>query len=119
MRIFYNKDGYQIYFNPSDAEIYINAKNIVEARRYFIDRMVWLFDSTVNERLQKTFDEQMEDVKQVVDGAYINKMCMSDEDHEWDCTGVSTDGLYYRCRKCNATKVYPVKDCRSTTTLNY
>jgi hypothetical protein len=116
MRIIYNNEEYQILFDPSESEIHINANNIVEARQHFLDRIAWLFDSTVNERFQKTFDEQMEDAKRVVDGTFINKMCMSDEDHEWDCTGISTDGLYYRCRKCNATKIHPVKDCRYTTT---
>ena len=115
MRIFYNKEGYQIYIDPSETEIYINANNIVKARQYFLDKIAWFFDSTVNSRFQKTFDEQMEDAKRVVDGAFINKMCESDEDHEWDCTGISTTGLHYRCRKCNATKTHPVKDCRSTT----
>ena len=118
MRIFYNKDGYQILFDSSETEIYINANNIVEARQYFLDRMVWLFDSTVNERLQKTLDESMEDVKKIVDGASIIPVCESDEDHEWACIGISTEGLYYRCKKCNATKTYPVEDCRYTTTAS-
>ena len=25
-------------------------------------------------------------------------------DHEWECTGMSTGGSSYRCRKCYATK---------------
>ena len=115
MRIIYNKEGYQILLDPSEAEIYINANNIVEARRHFLDKMVWLFDSTVNERFQKTLDESMEDVKKIVDSAPIILTCMSDEDHEWECTGISTEGMYYRCKRCNAIKTYPVKDCRSTT----
>lgn len=104
MRIIYNKEGYQVLLDPSEAEIYINANNIVEARKHFIDHMTWLFDSTVNESLQKTFDEQMEDVKKVVDDVFTNKMCESDEDHEWECTGVSTEGLHYTCRKCYARR---------------
>lgn len=107
MRIIYNNEKYQIYFDPSETEIYINTNNIVEARQYFIDRMVWLFDSTVNERFQKTFDEQIDDMKKVVDCAPIILKCMSDEDHEWECTGISTEAMYYRCKKCNATKTYP------------
>jgi hypothetical protein len=77
-----------------------------------MDRMMWLFDSTVNERFQKTFIEQIEDVKKVVDDAFVNKMCVSDEDHEWECTGISTEGMYYRCKKCNATKMYPASKSR-------
>ena len=104
MRLIYNKEGYQVLFDPLESEIYINANNIVEARKHFIDRMTWLFDSTVNESLQKTFDEQMEDVKKVVDDAFANKMCKSDEDHEWECTGISTEGIRYVCKKCYARK---------------
>jgi hypothetical protein len=118
MRIFYNKEGYQISFNPSESEIYINANNIVEARKHFIDHMTWLFDSTVNEHFQKTFDEQMEDMKKVVDDSPIILTCMSDEDHEWECTGVSTVGFHYTCRRCNATRTDPVKVCGSTTISN-
>ena len=106
MRIVYNKEGYQILLDPSESEIYINANNIVEARKHFIDRMMWLFDSTVNEHFQKTFDEQMEDVKRVVDESFANKMCESDEDHEWECTGVSTEGMHYTCKKCYARKTH-------------
>lgn len=106
MRIIYNKEGYQVFLDPSEAEIYINANNIVEARKHFIDRMMWLFDSAVNERLQKTFDEQIEDVKKVVDDAFTNKKCESDADHEWECTGVSTTGIHYTCKKCYAHKTH-------------
>lgn len=106
MRIIYNEDKYQISFDHSETEIYINTNNIVEARQNFIDRMIWLFDCTVNERFQKTFDEQIDDMKKVVDDKPIILTCMSDEDHEWECTGISTEGMYYRCKKCNATKMY-------------
>lgn len=107
MKIIYSKEGYQVLLDPSDAEIYINANNIVEARQHFIDRMTWLFDITVNERLQKTFDEQMEDVKKVVDDAFANKMCESDEDHEWECCGISTAGNTYICKKCYTYRTVP------------
>ena len=36
-----------------------------------------------------------------------NKICQSESDHEWECTGVSTAGTTYRCKKCYATKTYP------------
>lgn len=109
MKIIYNKEGYQILFDPSEVEIYINTNNIAEARKYFIDRMAWLFDSTVNERFQKTFDEQIEDVKKVVDDAFSNKMCESDTDHEWECCGISTVGTTYTCKKCYAYRTVPFK----------
>lgn len=37
-----------------------------------------------------------------------NKACTSDSDHEWECTGMSTAGTTYRCKKCYATKTIPV-----------
>ena len=42
-----------------------------------------------------------------IDDAFTNKTCQSESDHEWECTGVSTTGTTYRCKKCYATKTYP------------
>ena len=44
-----------------------------------------------------------ESIKKVI----TNKVCGSESDHEWECTGVSTTGTTYRCKKCYATKTYP------------
>ena len=43
-----------------------------------------------------------ESIKKVV----TNKICESKSDHEWECTGISTTGITYRCKKCHATKTY-------------
>ena len=111
LRIIYNKEGYQILFDSSETEIYINANNIVEARQHFVDGMAQLFDCAVNERLQKTFDEQMEDVKRVVDDApHAVMRCTYEIDHDWEYRGASTNGTYYKCKNCNITKVYPYED---------
>ena len=48
-------------------------------------------------------DVMDESIKKVV----TNKICESESDHEWECTGVSTAGITYRCKKCYATKTYP------------
>ena len=68
--------------------------------------MTFAFDSTVNEKFKKTFDEQMEDVKKVVDETpYANVRCVSDVDHEWEWRGSSSMGdCTYRCTKCGALK---------------
>ena len=34
------------------------------------------------------------------------KKCESDDDHEWECTGMSTDGDTYRCSKCGKMRRY-------------
>jgi len=105
MKITYDKEGYQILFEYPETEVYINANNIVEARKHFIDMMAFAFDSAVNEKFRKTFDEQMEDVKKVAEKTpYANVQCVSDIDHEWECTGTSTIGTTYCCKKCYATK---------------
>lgn len=106
MKITYSKEGYQILLEYPDTEIYINADNIVEARKHFINMMTFAFDSTVNDKLKKTFDEQMEDVKKVVDETpYANVMCVSDIDHEWEWRSSSSMGdCTYRCTKCGALK---------------
>ena len=37
----------------------------------------------------------------------VVKKCESESDHEWECTLISTDGIYYRCKKCGANKIVP------------
>ena len=38
---------------------------------------------------------------------HTNKICQSESDHEWECTGMSTAGTNYICRKCYARKTVP------------
>lgn len=39
----------------------------------------------------------------------VNKMCQSEEDHQWECCGISTAGTDYRCKICGVHKMVPVK----------
>lgn len=39
----------------------------------------------------------------------VNKMCQSELDHEWECTGISTAGTTYTCKRCHAQKTSPIK----------
>ena len=38
-----------------------------------------------------------------------NKICQSEEDHQWECCGMSTGGSDYRCKICGKTKHEPTK----------
>ena len=65
-------------------------------------------DNKIPERGQRAkcnpVDEVIdESIKKVI----TNKVCESESDHEWECTGVSTAGTTYICKKCYATKTYP------------
>lgn len=42
-------------------------------------------------------------------GIIVNKICVSESDHEWECVGMSTGGSTYRCRKCYTHKTIPIK----------
>lgn len=110
MKITYSKEGYQILLEYPETEIYISVDNIVDARKHFIAAMTFAFDSTVNEQFQKAFDDALEDIKKICDDIpYGNVLCASDVDHEWECTGISTAGTHYRCKKCHASKTYPAE----------
>lgn len=43
----------------------------------------------------------------------VNKLCLSESDHEWECCGISMAGSDYICKKCYSRKTVP----RSTTPL--
>lgn len=48
-----------------------------------------------------------------------NKMCQSDEDHQWECCGVSTAGSTYRCKICGEHKSVPITSSESSTISVY
>lgn len=55
MRIIFDNrnDRYEIHIDDQESDIIFNTSNIVEVRKAFIDRMTWLFDSSVNEQFYK------------------------------------------------------------------
>ena len=57
MKIVYNdkSDIYRIDLIYPETEIYIKANDITEARKIFIERMAWLFDEAVSEKLKDLF----------------------------------------------------------------
>lgn len=46
-------------------------------------------------------------IKPLDESLIINKTCQSEEDHEWECCGMSTGGSHYSCKKCGAYKTVP------------
>ncbi len=46
-------DIYRIDLMYPETEIYIKANDIVQAREIFIERMAWLFDESVREKLKR------------------------------------------------------------------
>lgn len=57
--------------------------------------------------LKKQLDDDIKDVPSTE--TLVNKMCASEEDHEWECCGMSTVGSDYRCKKCGAYKTIPIE----------
>ena len=65
-------------------------------------------DNKIPERGQRAKCNPVDDVMdESIKKAITNKVCESESDHEWECTGVSTAGTTYRCKKCHATKTHP------------
>lgn len=48
-------DIYRVDIAYPETEIYIKANNLIEAREIFIERMTWLFDEAVREKLKSQF----------------------------------------------------------------
>ena len=54
MKVAYNEksDIYRVDLMYPDTEIYIKAEDIVQARELFVERMKWLFDEAIREKLK-------------------------------------------------------------------
>lgn len=63
---------------------------------------------------QKTPEQKQRKIDFVYDTA-TNKMCQSESDHVWECTGMSTVGTTYTCRKCYKQKLVPNVDPKYIT----
>ena len=50
-----------------------------------------------------------------LEGVTVNKMCSSESDHVWECTGVSTEGTTYTCKKCYKQRLVPYVDSKYIT----
>ena len=48
-----------------------------------------------------------------------NKMCQTEEDHQWEYCGISTVGSTYRCTICGTHKTVPFKDQDNTIMSTY
>lgn len=57
MLIAYNdkSDIYRIDLMYPETEIYIKAEDITQARQIFIERITWMFDEAVREKLKDSF----------------------------------------------------------------
>ena len=49
----------------------------------------------------------------------INKICQSDEDHQWECYGIGTGGTTYICKICGKYKTEPIWNQENTTISTY
>ena len=67
-------------------------------------------DNKIPERGQRAkcnpVDDVIDDIGESIK-VVTNKTCETESDHEWECTGASTAGTTYRCKKCGAYKTYP------------
>lgn len=75
-------------------------------------------DKKIPERGQRAkidvADDVMDDLSKKI---FINKICTEKSGHEWECCGISTMSISYRCKKCGAYKEEFVKNTPLSTQL--
>lgn len=76
------------------------------------------WDKKCDNRLPKKYRGQIVISKQD-DLEPINKICQSEEDHQWECCGVSTLESTYRCKICGKHKTVPIKRQDNVTISTY
>ena len=96
---------------------YVSLKRFADAKTDMADEVRLLTDKNKelaeeNEALKVLLKNYLDSVT-VIDepstNKLTNKMCVEESDHEWECTGISTAGTHYRCKKCYASKTYPAE----------
>ena len=98
-----------------DNKQFVSLKRVGEIKKATTEEMKLLTDKNEelakeNEALKTLLKKQLDDDKKdsFSTETLINKMCASEEDHEWECCGISTIGSDYRCKKCGVYKTVPI-----------
>ena len=102
MKIVYDAkvDTYLVKVEYPETETWIKTNDIAKAREVFIEYMTMAFDNAVCDKFK-------DDVTKYLATKETNTICKSEEDHEYECCGVSTAGSDYRCKKCGEYKRVP------------
>lgn len=87
-----------------------HALNLLNSLDYIFSNMKTTENPNHIETIGKTEDDFSTE-------ALVNKMCKSEDDHEWECCGISTVGSNYRCKKCYAYKTVPCNHHLSSVTI--
>lgn len=106
-------DEHHIFVNNKQ---FVSLKRFGEAKKAIAEEIKLLVDknkelSEENEALKILLKKQLNDIEDSPStAAFVNKMCESEGDHEWEYCGISTIGTDYMCKKCGVHKVvYPFK----------
>lgn len=86
-----------------DKKIGCGTSNKIESHISIKDYIIP--DSVVEEIIEDVINKER----------ITNKTCQSEEDHVWECCGMSTEGSDYRCKKCGKYKFAPY----TASTSNY
>lgn len=103
-------DEHHIFVNNKQ---FVSLKRFGEAKKAIAEEIKLLADKNEelakeNEALKILLKKQLDDIEESPSTAtLVNKMCTSEDDHEWECIGMSTAGSDYRCKKCYAYKTVP------------
>lgn len=60
MKVFFDnkRNLYVVEMADNELVTYLNTDDITEAREWFIDRMAWMFNSAVNDKLAEDIDNK-------------------------------------------------------------
>lgn len=106
MKIVYDMKHERYFIKIEESEIYFNTSDISKVRLELIERMTKNFDDAICEKFE-------DDITKYLAIKATNKICQSEEDHEWECCGISNVGCNYRCKKCGAYKMEPYSSSTS------
>jgi hypothetical protein len=60
MKVFFDnkRNLYVVEMIDNELVTYLNTDDVAEAREWFIDRMTWMFNSAVNDKLAEDIDNK-------------------------------------------------------------
>ena len=62
------------------------------------------WDKKCDRKMLEKVNTVDKDIEKAQDASKAVEKCKSECDHQWECTGMSTAGIQYTCKKCYAQK---------------
>ena len=106
----------EINENDLSLDVTLVSTDDIEDKNYHRYKVDLQLDKKIPERGKRAEINPIDDYSGIT---LTNKICQTEEDHQWLCCGISSVGTTYYCTICGKHKTEPIKKQDNVTISTY